>query len=885
MFERLKQPYLWLTHLIGVIVPRRLRADWRQEWEAELRYREELLAEWDNLNWKTKLDLLWRSLGAFRDALLLQPKRLEDEMFQDLKFGARMLLKNPGFTAVVVMTLALGIGANVALFSVVNGVLLNPLPFPHPERLITLHQSKPNFATGAIPYPNFRDWQRENQTFSAMAISRGTGFNLIGAGEAEQIDGRWVSADFFSVYGVKPQLGRNFAAGEDERGAGPVVMISADLWRRKFGGSPDAIGKGLTLDDKSYTIIGVIPASFTLYRGVDVYAPIGQWDTPALQSRSAALALHGIGRLKPGVTLAQAQADMDGVMRRLASAYPEANRGNGAALIPLKERLVGDVGPILWMLLGAVGFVLLIACVNVSNLLLARSTGRTREFAIRAALGADRWRLLRQSLTESTLLALSGGGLGLAVAGWSMKAAIAALPTTLPRAEEVGLDGRVLVFTLIISLLTGVLSGLAPALKTSQRRLSETLKEGGRGTGGGRHRAQGALVAVEMALALVLLIGAGLMIRSLSALWNVDPGFRPENVMTFGLGFPPSMRAASPEAIRANLRELSDKLNSIPGVRAASFSDGASPLQGEDDLFFWLDGQPKPASTSEMQMALVYRVEPAYLTAMGIPLRQGRFFTNQDDERSQPVVVIDEVFARQYFPNADPIGKRINLGDDRGPLRIIGVVGHVKQWSLDSNDKQQLQAQLYEPFRQLSGGPSGVGVAMRAEGVAGPALLDAVRRVVQSQHNQNVVFGAQTMNEVIADSLARQRFSMTLLNAFAVAALLLASIGLYGVISYLVGQRTQELGVRIALGAGRKDILRLIVNHGMKMALAGVAIGLIAAFGLTRLLSEMLYGVSATDPATFAIIALLLAAVALLACFVPAWRATRVDPITALRQE
>jgi predicted permease len=447
------------------------------------------------------------------------------------------------------------------------------------------------------------------------------------------------------------------------------------------------------------------------------------------------------------------------------------------------------------------------------------------------------------------------------------------------------LDGRVLVFTLIISLLTGVLSGLAPALKTSQRRLSETLKEGGRGTGGGRHRAQGALVAVEMALALVLLIGAGLMIRSLSALWNVDPGFRPENVMTFGLGFPPSMRAASPEAIRANLRELSDKLNSIPGVRAASFSDGASPLQGEDDLFFWLDGQPKPASTSEMQMALVYRVEPAYLTAMGIPLRQGRFFTNQDDERSQPVVVIDEVFARQYFPNADPIGKRINLGDDRGPLRIIGVVGHVKQWSLDSNDKQQLQAQLYEPFRQLSGGPSGVGVAMRAEGVAGPALLDAVRRVVQSQHNQNVVFGAQTMNEVIADSLARQRFSMTLLNAFAVAALLLASIGLYGVISYLVGQRTQELGVRIALGAGRKDILRLIVNHGMKMALAGVAIGLIAAFGLTRLLSEMLYGVSATDPATFAIIALLLAAVALLACFVPAWRATRVDPITALRQE
>jgi predicted permease len=887
MSESHKKPYLWLIKFIGAVVPRRLRADWRQEWEAELRYREELLAEWDNLNWITKLDLLWRSLGAFRDAMLLQPTRLEDEMFQDLRFGARMLLKNPGFTAVVIMTLALGIGANAALFSVVNGVLINPLPFPQPEQLITLHQSKPNFATGAIPYPNFRDWQRENQTFSAMAISRGTSFTLIGAGEAEQVDGRWVSANFFSVHGVKPQLGRDFAPGEDERGAGPVVMISAALWQRKFGGSTDVIGKSLTLDDKSYTIIGALPASFTLYRNTDVYTPIGQWNTPALQNRSAALGLHGIGRLKPGVTLAQAQADMDGVMRRLGATYPEANRGNGAALIPLKERLVGDVGPVLWTLLGAVGFVLLIACVNVSNLLLARSTGRTREFAIRAALGAGQWRLLRQSLTESTLLALAGGGLGLALAAWGTKAAITALPTTLPRAADVGMDGRVLVFTLAISLLTGVLSGLAPALKTSQRRLAETLKEGGRGAGGGRHRAQGALVAVEMALALVLLIGAGLMIRSLSALWNVDPGFRPDNVLTFGLRLPPSMRAASPEAARANLRDLSDKLNSMPGVRAASFSAGAAPLQSEDDLFFWLDDQPRPASTSEMHMALAYRVEPGYLAAMGIPLKQGRFFTNQDNERSSPVVVIDEAFARQYFPNTSPIGKRINLGDDRGALQIIGVVGHTNQWNLDSNDKESLQAQLYEPFRQL-GGFSGVDVVIRAEGGAGKAgsgLFDSIRRVVQSQNSQNVISGPQTMNEVIAESLARQRFLMILLGAFAAAALLLAGIGLYGVISYLVGQRTQELGVRIALGAGRKDILSLVVNHGMKMALGGVAIGLIAAIGLTRLIGNMLYGVSATDPLTFAVIALLLTGVALAACLAPAWRATRVDPITALRQE
>ncbi|HXG67359.1 MAG TPA: ABC transporter permease, partial [Blastocatellia bacterium] len=874
------RPHLRLIALVGLIVPRRLRADWRQEWQAELRHRELLLAEWDKLNWRSKLDLLRRSASAFWDALLLQPKRLEDDMFQDLRFGARMLLKNPGFTAVVVMTLALGIGANAALFSVVNGVLLNPLPYPQPEQLVTLHQSKPNFATGAIPYPNFLDWQRENQTFAAMAISRPSSFALVGAGEAERVRGRRCTANLFSVLGVEPALGRNFAPGEDEPGAEPVVMISAALWQRKFGATPDVVGKSLTVDDKSYTIVGVLPASFTLYRGTDVYVPMGQWNNPALQSRSAALGLHGIGRLKPGVTLAQAQADLDGIMRRLAEAYPEANRGHGAAVVPLKERLVGSVRPILWMLLGAVGFVLAVACVNVSNLLLARSTGRTREFAIRAALGAGRWRLLRQLLTESMLLALTGGGLGLLFAALSTRAAINALPATLPRADEIGLDVRVLLFTAAISLLTGVLAGLAPALKISQWRLSETLKEGGRGASGRRQRAQGILVAVEMALALVLLIGAGLMIRSLSALWNVDPGFRPDNVLTFGLSFPPSMRAASPEARRASLRDLSDRLNSMPGVRAASFSVGAAPLRGGDDLFFWLDDRPRPASASEMHNALVYRVEPGYLTAMGIPLKRGRFFTNQDDERSQPVAVIDEVFARQYFPDVDPIGKRINLGDDRGPLEIVGVVGHVKQWGLDSDDKQSLQAQLYLPFRQL-GWSSEVGVVVRVEGVAGKAAtahFDAIRRVVQSQHSHNVIYEPQTMNEVIADSLARQRFAMILLNAFAAVALLLASVGLYSVISYLVGQRTHELGIRMALGAQRRDVLRLVLHHGMKMALGGVALGLAAALGLTRLLAEMLYGVSPTDPATFAAIALLLTAVALLACFVPAWRATKVDP-------
>ncbi len=880
--------WLWLIRFVGLIVPQRLRADWRQEWEAELRYRETLLADWERLDWKNKLDLLRRSTSAFWDALWLQPKRLEDEMFQDLRYGVRMLLKNPGFTAVIVFTLALGIGANASLFSVVNGVLLNPLPYPQPDQLITLHQSKPNFATGAIPYPNFLDWKKENQTFSAMAISRGSSFSLLGAGEPEQVDGRRVTAEFFSVLGVQPALGRNFAPGEDERGAGPVVLISAELWQRKFNASPDAIGKSLTLDDKSYAIIGVLPAGFNLYRGTDVYVPIGQWNNSGLQNRSAALGLHGIGRLKPGVTMAQAQADLDGVMRRLAEAYPDANRGNGAALVPLKQRLIGDVGPILWMLLGAVGFVLLIACVNVSNLLLARSTGRTREFAIRAALGAGQWRLLRQMLTESLLLALLGGGLGLALAAWGTKAALAALPAGLPRAEEIGLDGRVLIFTLVISLLTGVLAGLAPALKSSQWRLSETLKEGGRGASGARHRAQGILVAVEMALALVLLIGAGLMIRSLGALWNVDPGFQPDNVLTFGLNFPPSMRGASPEAAHANLRDVSEKLNAIPGVKAASFSTGAAPLQGEDDLYFWRDDRPKPASTSEMQMSVVYRVEPGYQTAMSIPIKQGRFFTNQDEQGAPSVAVIDEAFARKHFPGEDPIGKRINLGNDDDPFQIVGVVGHVKQWSLDGDDRQSLQSQLYLPFRQVEGNPPGVGVIIRAEGITGKAgstIFDSIRHVIQTQNSQNIISGPQTLNEVISDSLSRQRFSMMLLNCFAAVALLLASIGLYGVISYLVGQRTHELGIRLALGAQRKDVLRLILGHGMKMALAGVALGLIAAFGLTRLLTDMLYGVGATDPLTFTTIALLLTTVALLACYFPARRATKVDPLVALRHD
>ncbi|HKS30199.1 MAG TPA: ABC transporter permease [Pyrinomonadaceae bacterium] len=819
--------------------------------------------------------------------------RLIDESWQDLRYGLRLMHKAPGFTAVVVATFALGIAINASVFSVVNGVLLKPLPYPNPDELVTIHQSKPNFDTGAIPYPNFLDMKKENRTFAAMALTRSYGFTLTGAGEPERVSAQLVSADFFSLLGVEPVMGRTFSQSEDEKGAAPVALVSADFWQRKLGSAPDVLGKGINLDERSYTIVGVIPADFNLrvniFRQSDVYVPIGQWDNPVLQNRAAALSLHGVGRLKPGVTLEQAQADLDRVMRGLAQAYPATNKDNGAKIIPLKERMVGYVRPTLWMLLGAVGFVLLIACVNVSNLLLARSTSRAREFAVRAALGASRWRLLRQSLTESILLALMGCGLGLLLAEWGTRAALNLLPTTLPRAEEVGLDARVLLFTILISLLTGVVAGLAPALKISQRRLSETLKEGGRGASHGRSRAQGFLVVVEMALALILLIGAGLMIRSVSALWDVDPGFNQENVLTFNLNLPPAMQTASPEAVRAALRDLSDELNSTPGVEAASFSIGTFPILNEDDLFFWLADQPKPASQSQMHMSLVSLVEPGYLKAMGIALKRGRFFEKQDDERSQAVAVIDETFARKYFPNQEPIGKRIQLDDEQPPLEVIGVVGHVKSWGIDADESQTLQAQLYLPFRalpdrQMRGAATVVRVAARTDKLR-PASFESIRSAVRSRNSQNVIFRPLTMNEVIAASLASHRFSMTLLNIFAGVALLLASVGLYGVISYIVGQRTQEFGIRLALGARPRDLFRLVMSQGLKMVLCGVALGLVVALCLTRLMEKMLYGVSATDPATFMLITLLLTAVALVASLVPAYRAAKVDPLLALRSE
>jgi len=817
-----------------------------------------------------------------------------DTAARDLRYAIRMLRRSPGFTAVAVLTLALGVGANTALFSVVNGVLLNPLPYPHPEQLVTLSESKPNFDTGSISYPNFRDWQKDNHTFTSIAIARGYSYSLTGLGEAEQVRARFISSDFFTLLGVNPVAGRTFSQGEDEIGAAPIAMISAGLWKRKFGSSPDAVGKSLTLDGRGYTIVGVFPANFELFlrnsRAADVYVPIGQWNNPLLRERGAGLGVHGVGRLKPGVTIEQARADMDQISRNLAAAFPVTDKGISAHLIPFRDDMVGNVQPILLVLLGAVGLVLLIACVNVANLLLARSTGRTREFAIRGAMGAGRGRLIRQLLTESILLALSGGGLGLLLAQWATRAVLGVLPAELPRAAEIRLDVHVLMFTAAVSLLAGILFGLVPAFKTSHLRLHETLKESGRGSSGARHRAQGVFVVLEMAMALVLLIGAGLLIRSLAAVWSVAPGFRPDNVLTFSISLPPSMVNASPAAIRAAVRDLDDKFASTPGVQAVSLSWAALPLSGDDDeQLFWLDGQPKPSNENDMNWTLDYIVEPDYLRTMGIPLHRGRFFTPQDNEHAPLVVVVDDVFARKYFGNQDPLGKRIILNATGRKAEVVGIVGHVNQWGLDSDNTQSLRAQMYIPCMQMPDAfvamvPSGMGVVVRSDGTA-PELLNAIRRTSQQMSVDQVISGVQTMNEVISDSLAARRFSMILFGVFAALALLLSSIGIYGVISYLVGQRTHEIGIRMALGAARSDVLRLVLGHGLRMTFLGVVIGLAAALGLTRLMANMLYGVSPTDPLTFAGVALILALVALTACYIPARRAMRVDPIVALRYE
>jgi predicted permease len=845
-------------------------------------------------------DLLARSLLAVGNDLYREPVALgkgSSNLFagilQDIHYAFRMMRKSPGFTAVAVLTLALGIGANTAIFSIVNGVLLNPLPFPHPQELTLLSEHTTNFEKLSISYPNFLDWQRTNSTFASMAAYRSENFNITGSGEPERVRGGMVSAEFFTTFGVKPLLGRLFVRDEDRQGAAPVALLAEGFWRRRFGSAREISGKQIIMNGDAYTIVGVIPASFHFRAfnfggGKDVYVPVGQTKDPFFYHRDAHKGMDAIGRLKPGVSLAAAQADMAQVTRNLAAAYPNADNGITATIMPLRDDLVRDVRPYLWLLLGAVGFVLLIACVNVGNLQLARSAGRAHEFAIRCALGADRWRVIRQLLTESVALGLAGGAIGACVAAWGTQTAIRLLPEALPRAEDVRLDGHVLLFTFAISILAGVIFGLAPAVKMSRSGLQETLKEGGRGGSAARQRAQSVFVVAEMALALVLLTGAGLMIRTLARLWSVNPGFNPQNVLVFDVTLAPSLGVNGATA-RSAIRELSQTLRAVPGVQAASVTGGVVPMSSDNELPFWIDGQTKPANISEMNQTLTYYVEPGYLKAMQIPLLRGRFVAATDDEHSPQVIVIDEDFARKYFPGQDPIGRRIHLPLFNMDPEIVGVVGHVKHWGLDLEaDRHPLQEQIYYPFLQIPdaarSGPPQAGVVLRSAG-SPLEMVGAVRAAIVKLNSQNVMYEATTMEAIIAESLAPRRFSMILLGIFATLALLLSSIGIYGVISYVVGQRTREIGIRMALGAQRSTVLWLMLGEGMKVAMIGVVVGIVAAAGLTRLMSQLIYGVSAADPVTFAGVIIILTTVAFAACYVPARRAMRVDPMVALRYE
>ena len=807
----------------------------------------------------------------------------------DLRYALRLLIQSPAFTAIAALTLALGIGASTALFSVVNWVLLNPLAYPHSDRLVVIYARIAGLDSAPIEYPNFLDWQRDSRSFASMAAYRNEDYNFIGNGEGERLSGYMISASFFDTLGIAPVLGRTFRVDDDQVGAAPVVVLSAGFWKRKFGSSPDIIGKPITLNGTAYTIVGVIPDTFSFYGNMrDVYTPIGQWNDPSFRDRRISVSAHAFGRLNPGVTEPQAQAEMDEIARNLAVAYPEADAGHGIKLVSMKEDQVGNVQPLLLVLLAAVGFLLLIACANVANLLLARSVARSREFAIRSALGASYPRMIRQLLTESILLSAVGGALGLLLAYGGMKTLLKALPAALPRSGEVSLDSKVLLFTVVLSLVTGVIFGLAPALKASRTNLQEVMKQSGRGSSGFRHRLQGTFVVTEIALALVLLVGAGLMVRTLGALWRVNPGFNPSHAITFTLAMPATSNTTSAET-RARLRDFDDKVRSIPGVQAVSVTLGSRPMIHDSALPFWIEGEPKPAHDSDMHAATFFLVESGFREAMGLTLLRGRFITDQDNENEPVVIDIDDNFARAQFPGQDPIGKHINFTEFNVQGEVVGVVGHVKQYALDVDPPGAIQAQFFYPFMQIPEKmmplvAKSVAVVLRTHADPTP-IMGQVRQTVREIDPRDVIYNVQTMDDVVATSYAARRLTMILLTGFAALAIMLACVGIYGVVSYLVGQRTQEIGIRMALGAQRRDILALVLGEGTKMALIGALLGIAASLVLTRLMAKQLFGVSAHDPLTYASVAFVLMLVAIAACFIPALRAMRMDPMKSLRWE
>jgi putative ABC transport system permease protein len=803
-------------------------------------------------------------------------------LWQDLRYGVRILLKHPGFTLIAVLTLGLGIGANTAIFSVVNSVLMRPLNYPAAERVMTVwedHTRRDGPQREWTGPPGVEDWRAQQNVFEHVAAVNNWAPTLTEAGEPQALAGASVSHEAFAVLGVKPLLGRAFSAQEDQPNADRVTILSHSLWQRRFNADPAIVGKAIRLSGDSYTVIGVMPAGFQfpIINNAQIWQTIARTFRPGCQRGCATLRV--IARLQPNVTPERARVELSALAGRLEQQFPESNKNVGVTLVPLHEFTVGNVRPALLALLLAVGFVLLIACVNVANLMLAKAAARGREIAIRAALGAGRWRIIRQLLCESLTLALIGGALGLLAAYWLVDLLKALSPDGTPRLDETRLDGRVLLFSLGVSALTGMLCGLAPALQASKNDLNLTLREAGAGNkasaGGGRTRS--ALVVAEIAIALTLLIGAGLLMRSFVRLQSVDPGFTPAGVLTARISLPVASYASSEKAA-VFFNQLHERLQALPGVQSVAFGSSVPMTGVNTDTSFTIEGRPSP-SPDQQPAAWTSAVSHDYFRTLGIQLRAGRAFDDRESTQAPSAVVISDSMARRYWPNESPVGKRIGFG--RQPEQwseIIGVVADVHHFGLSTDARPT----FYFSSRQR---PRNI-MTLVMRGRSAPLdFVAAVRQEVQALDPNLAISSVQPLERLVADSIAAPRFVLLLFGSFACVALLLAGLGIYGVMAYAVTQRTRELGIRLALGAQTRDVLRLVVGEGMKLTLLGLALGLAVAFGLTRLMKDLLFGVSATDPLTFLAIALLLALVALLACWIPARRATKVDPVIALRTE
>ncbi len=814
-------------------------------------------------------------------------------LFQDLRYASRSLRRNPGLATATILTLALGIGANTAIFSVLEGVVLDPLPYHQPDRLVVvaLFNRSLGYATN-LSYPDFLDWQKNSRSFENIAAFTSEGLDLTSPGAPEHVDGQEVSSSFFSTLGVRFALGRGLAPEEDEPGGAPAVVISNRLWQDRFGSSPAALGKNLTLNGIDHTIVGVLDPAFRFGdTQVDVYTPIARRNPLYMRDRT----VHDIlcvARLRRDVSVGQAMAEMNAVQEHIDQMNPTTERGLGAEVMPLKKFLVGDIGGTLLLLLGAVGLVLLIAIANVANLLLARSAARTREFAVRLALGAGRSQIMRQLIAESVELSITGGLLGLAIAEWGVKAVLAAAPGSIPRIQNIDVNTPVLLFAFGVSLTVGIVFGLFPALKSAKTDPQMGLREGGRGIVGGQQRTQNILAVLQVALALVLLTGGGLLLRTIRNLWTVNPGFNPQGVVTFQVGLSPAA-TSKPSRARSTYQSMAERIRQIPGIEAADISALVPLSRAFNEGPFWT-GQRPPISMAEIPRAIYYPTGPGWIRTMEIPLLRGRALSPADNVNSEVVVLVDSVLAGRFFPGQNPIGHTIIIphwGENQNmAARIVGVVGHVEHYGLDGSvgEKPQIYYSFYQlPDEAMPVFRSEVTLAVRTS-LKLASVMPAIRNAVREVGSDQPVYNVRTMQELVSGSMARQRFPMLLLVAFAILALLLAWVGIYGVISYSTARRVNEIGIRMALGAGKGDVLRLVLRRGLRLAVTGVAIGIGASLVLAKIVpsfSNLLYGVRASDPAILMAVSILLFVAAGAACYIPARRAASLDPTVALRQE